>query len=805
MDKCKLGITNEKWTYGSYRRKDYKKPMIYTFHQYKDFSLVYNLSAGKTTVIDGIVEDMAQDGFITLDQKEKYEKRMLDMFTPMDKNDEPYIEDLYEKIQQERRNMIGCTPIVQEQELRRKRTYFFDPIGGIDQRKKKRDLQEICDSVIMILTQTELSFLMEEDMKEWHDSGKDIYLLVNQDAGYDIPNLEFWSNLPVEYDIKYLFGEKHKLDLGNLWGTETLDNQIKHYKTCLFFYGSDGFLQCKNLTIPAVVHGIPTDYFTKSMTNQHSIKKAVVAYVAPNFDITRWVPLIEKTRISYWQLARLWEDSGDSIYHDEPEQLYMKYPQYFLNIYETGPKCAEASKDYPLQFTWSENEMKKDNIMAAFDRQKDEAIAQYINQQDNVKYCSTYFDENGKETEIPWGTKEQKNGILVQAVRVKRAQNAYVHFCKEGETVRNVFEKQPNKNQMSILSNFLFFLTPKLAGLYNELRKDKPMEMLPYEKGHLDYMLYEKDGKRTETFPLFQKACIGLLNNGQFLIFHFRLGGGKIQFFHSKEEETVEWEKENVNPRTPPSNLPDICLYTPEYAKGNGEEDIKSYRMFVGEGRFNIVMVQNRILCIRKGEVVLSSVGVVLSLSSDLGEKFKKILGLKPLEDGYYDSSKLNFTVNLNPPEEVTKETWSQLRWAYGGGMTLIKEGINLCDDGKMRKRMEQEGWMSPLSRQTQESALHVMEKHPRTAIGITRTGNLVLLVFSGRTKLSVGADYNEMCQIARKLFPNIWSVMNVDGGGSAMLGIAVNRSFMELSYPATSFESCAGMVRPINTIFCIE
>ena len=97
------------------------------------------------------------------------------------------------------------------------------------------------------------------------------------------------------------------------------------------------------------------------------------------------------------------------------------------------------------------------------------------------------------------------------------------------------------------------------------------------------------------------------------------------------------------------------------------------------------------------------------------------------------------------------------------------------------------------------------MRKYPRTAIGITKTGDLVIVVYSGRSKLSVGADYNEMCQIARNLFPDIWCMMNVDGGGSAMLGMAIGNSFIELSYPATSLDSCAGMSRPINTILCLK
>ena len=45
---------------------------------------------------------------------------------------------------------------------------------------------------------------------------------------------------------------------------------------------------------------------------------------------------------------------------------------------------------------------------------------------------------------------------------------------------------------------------------------------------------------------------------------------------------------------------------------------------------------------------------------------------------------------------------------------------------------------------------------------------------------------------------------MNMDGGGSAVLGMVTDGSFMELSCPSTSTGSCVGMVRPINTVLYI-
>jgi hypothetical protein len=177
--------------------------------------------------------------------------------------------------------------------------------------------------------------------------------------------------------------------------------------------------------------------------------------------------------------------------------------------------------------------------------------------------------------------------------------------------------------------------------------------------------------------------------------------------------------------------------------------------------------------------------------------------GRKALGDGYYAVEGIPLTVALSPPESIDAHTWDTVQWAYGGGMGLICDGAALCD-GDMDAWFTRQGWMSPLSRQTQESALHKLAKHPRTAIGTAENGDLLILVYSGRSSRSSGADYKEMVGIARSLYPDVRNLMNVDGGGSAMLGLVHQGAFMELSYPATSMGSCAGQVRPINTIFCI-
>jgi hypothetical protein len=44
--------------------------------------------------------------------------------------------------------------------------------------------------------------------------------------------------------------------------------------------------------------------------------------------------------------------------------------------------------------------------------------------------------------------------------------------------------------------------------------------------------------------------------------------------------------------------------------------------------------------------------------------------------------------------------------------------------------------------------------------------------------------------------------MINVDGGASSVLGLGIGRRFIEYSLPSSSFDSLAGMVRPVNSLF---
>lgn len=760
----------------SYVRSDCRTDTIFTFFRYKDVSMTFAKQDGTSTRLsDDFACRLLKDGLITQAQRETYESQICTEYFHKDCHSDQSPEDIYAFICRIRKKIFGVPVLEQARENGRRCGCVFDPCTGIDQRQKKQQLLQKSKAVIFVLCSPELFSVMETDVAAAYQAGKKIFICTSADGGGDLPDRQ---------QLSTWMGQGKKLcyveagEKGLAW-KEDLQAHIDGAEACLFFYGEEGLLHCRQLRIDAVVSAVPNGYHAQALCNQLGSRRACVVYIPAGRDMTRWVKLTEQTRLTYSHLSRLQKDHGDGIYKLTPQQLYSRYPGYFVNIYEN------KKLTFPIAAAG--------DTFAQFDQSKDAAIEAYLNSFDNISYTCKYFDEALKRQPICRDSTRKQPGILVHGVRVKKARDARIIACQRGVTPRETLAEQGLAGT-GLISNFLFFLTPKLGVLYNDLRADRPLEQADATTGHLDYMLCHREGRRVETFPLFQKNGIAKTVNGEFFFFSFCLGGGSVRI----SDIFLRWEKADVNRSVPGA----ICIYTPFYSAKDENADRQTYRTFVGENRVNLVILQDKICCIRKGDVVLPSVGVVLSLTEDAAQPL--LNRLRPLQDGYYDVSGMTLQVQLDGPEGVDPNRWQQVQWAYSGGMALCRNGRGLCDSEDMTRWFRQEGWLTPLSRQTQESPLHQLAKHPRTAIGTTQNGDLVILVYSGRTWRSTGADYREMIAIARELYPDIENLMNVDGGGSAVLGMATGGSFMELSYPATSTGSCAGMVRPINTLFYI-
>ena len=777
---------------GCFLRDVEKKDVVDTFFAHKGLFVHCGKSEANRQVRDWAAERLMQRQQIDAQTAAAYEEQVCALFHDPELRS---VEQLDRAVQELRCRCFGEEAMAALQQERMREALAFDVAEGIDQRAKKEALLQSASAVIFVCDDARMTSLMQEDVRLALQAGRDAYVLAHPRPGRDVASKACLKGQLGAEGIRYLLlgedGESvHAQDVAQ---AKRLNTHIAQGKAALFFYGEAGLLACRGLALDAIVHATPQGYYARALTNQFDVERGCVVFVPKAMDATQWTPLRERTRLNYHHLYMLWKAHGDGIYACTPEQLYHRYPQHFLNIYDNSAQPVELTAEYPIRLAPGE----------PFDAHREAAIAAYLSRIENLEYRTAYADEDNSLHPVDYEADKVRPGVMVHSVKVKRARSSGVINCEGYSSVRRMIQDNMagGCEKLRIYSNFLFFLTPVLARRYNALRRERPREQIDFEKQHLDYMLVKADGKRTETFPLFKKACIAMKDDGTFLFFNFRLGGGRIRIGQTE----LSWSREDVDPRDVQGST--VCVLTPYLSNGDQGENAAAYTKAVGEGRINLVVIQERLICIRKGSVLLPSIGVVISLDEQTGMRLLRENGLRLNAQGYADGALPTPDLQLDPPEGIPPEAWAQVVWAYGGGLSLMLEGKGVCDEGDagMLKSLEAEGWMSPLSCQTQESALHVPARHPRTAIGITASGELVILVYSGRTKRSGGADYAQMIAVARKLYPDIRHLMNADGGGSAMLGMSIGTGFMELSYPSTSLDSCAGMVRPINTALCIE
>lgn len=126
-------------------------------------------------------------------------------------------------------------------------------------------------------------------------------------------------------------------------------------------------------------------------------------------------------------------------------------------------------------------------------------------------------------------------------------------------------------------------------------------------------------------------------------------------------------------------------------------------------------------------------------------------------------------------PNNFTK--W-KMKTAVGGGPVLLQEG-------QIRITNEEE-------KRFTGKALY--EKHPRTAMGYTKDGKLIILVVEGRNKNASGATLTQEAQIFKDL--GCREALNLDGGGS---------SCMLVNGKETIKVSDASGQRPIPAVFIIK
>ena len=141
------------------------------------------------------------------------------------------------------------------------------------------------------------------------------------------------------------------------------------------------------------------------------------------------------------------------------------------------------------------------------------------------------------------------------------------------------------------------------------------------------------------------------------------------------------------------------------------------------------------------------------------------IVGPNKFFPKYIDKKdKITYSVKLMP------DKWNDMQYALGGGPFLVKNG---------RKFIDKQNFTPSF----------LWKKLPRTAIGYTKAGTLVIVTIDGYKKgISEGATMSELSQIMWDL--GCYNAMNLDGGTSTQMvikGKLVNYSKIKDGYKVTN------------------
>ena len=128
----------------------------------------------------------------------------------------------------------------------------------------------------------------------------------------------------------------------------------------------------------------------------------------------------------------------------------------------------------------------------------------------------------------------------------------------------------------------------------------------------------------------------------------------------------------------------------------------------------------------------------------------------KLLKDSYPRVSKFSFAPELLHLPKTEKRRGIKDRWkmktAVGGGPVVLQNGIIRITNNDELKFVDKA----------------INDKHPRTAMGYTKDGKLIILMIEGRNTVAHGATLGQEAQILKDL--GCWEALNLDGGGSSCM-----------------------------------
>ena len=217
------------------------------------------------------------------------------------------------------------------------------------------------------------------------------------------------------------------------------------------------------------------------------------------------------------------------------------------------------------------------------------------------------------------------------------------------------------------------------------------------------------------TGPIYSRVVFGITDDNTFLMDKVDISG------RIKIGETLELNLVNYN--QPVLNNAGYTVFTDRW----GSKTPRTSTEYC-----HVIVVDNKIELIKQSSVYIPKGGYVL-------------VGPRKFIKGFVNKSDpVSFEVTLTPTD------WNQVKYAVGGGPYLVKDGQIFIDRQMFNDRF-------------------LWRKEPRTAIGYTKEGTLVLVTVDGRKQgVTEGATLPELARIMWEL--GCCNAMNLDGGSSTQM-----------------------------------
>ncbi|APZ45398.1 hypothetical protein BW723_03365 [Polaribacter reichenbachii] len=362
-----------------------------------------------------------------------------------------------------------------------------------------------------------------------------------------------------------------------------------------------------------------------------------------------------------------------------------------------------------------------------------EQILQNLNSEKTEEKVKSSFAGGVYEDGMPW------SGVLAEIDTKKHNWKFAAHIAnKEPKNVPALIKehqkKSGNTKNIELAWNGGYILNPELVGKLGlpETYIGSPLGLLIMNN-------------KVFCPPLFNKPAFIIYKNGDIDI---RKVNCKAGFIIKGKQAKLTFDKKNYNKH----NSKEPCFYDLSYTENTISADGNIIVRIAGNKVKEIIETKD------KEQISIIPVGITLSI---------------PKNDFKVDMFKIGSPLDIELLEPLTNPyNWKEISYAIEAGPMLI-------DDGKQILNMEEEGWKTTNSIKTQAARLDFTDmRGPKIAVGITKTGKLMVLMVNGRIRESVGATHLDMVDILLKY--GMHKAMGFDPGGSSTL--VVNNEIMNIS-----------------------